>query len=124
MILWLQRASLSKTFLVSVFGAFCLLQTTSFSSTPVTKLNLGSLPILKKANLLTLDSGEKRTASGGADWEKKKKNTCNLKVECYIYLVGFVRTSSLGKSISSDSKRTVSKEVGARTKVFSKGQVV
>jgi len=82
---------------------------------------LGSLPILKKANLLTLDSGEKRTASGGADWKKK---TCNLKVESYIYLVGFVRTSSLGKSISSDSKRTVSKEVGAGTKVFSKGQVV
>ena len=59
---WLQRVSLSKIFLVSVFCAFCLLQTTSFSSTPVIKLNLGSLPILNKANLLTLGCGEKSTA--------------------------------------------------------------
>lgn len=125
LILWLQRASISKTFLVSVFGAFCLLQNSSFSSTFVTKLNLVSLPILNKANLLTLGCGEKSTASGVADWNKQtNKKPCNLKVESFIYLVGFVRTSSLGESITSKPKRTVSKEIGAGTKVFSKGQVV
>ena len=62
LILWLRRTSLPKAFLVSVFFAFCLFQTTNFSSTPVTKLNWGSLPMFNKANLLTLGWGEKSTA--------------------------------------------------------------
>ena len=45
--------------------------------------------------------------------KKKRENTCNLKVESYVYSPGIVRTSSPRDRVSGDPERTISGSLGA-----------